>query len=39
MEVIEEKGVKVPNAVLISGLTETEVDEEILDFVKTVRVN
>lgn len=34
MEVIEEKGVKVPNAVLISGLTETEVDEEILDFVK-----
>lgn len=34
MEVIEEKGIKVPNAVLISGLTGTEVDEEILDFVK-----
>lgn len=34
MEVIEEKGVKVPNAVLISGLTETEVDEEVFNFVK-----
>lgn len=34
MEVIEEKGVKVINAVLISGITGTEVDEEILDFVK-----
>lgn len=34
MEVIEEKGVKVPNAIIISGITETEVDEEILDFVK-----
>ncbi len=31
MEII---GVKVPNAVLISGITGTEVDEEILDFVK-----
>lgn len=34
MEVIEEKGVKVPNAVLIRGVTGTEVDEEIVDFVK-----
>lgn len=34
MEVIEEKGVKVQNAVLISGLTETEVDEEVFNFIK-----
>nr|XP_055051475.1 uncharacterized protein LOC129437325 [Misgurnus anguillicaudatus] len=32
MEVVEKEGVKVPNAVLISGITDTEVDEEILDF-------
>lgn len=34
MDVVEKECVKVPNAVLISGITETEVDEEILDFVK-----
>lgn len=34
MEVVEQECVKVPNAILITGITETEVDEEILDFVK-----
>ncbi|XP_048035800.1 uncharacterized protein LOC125261230 [Megalobrama amblycephala] len=34
MEIIEEKGIKIPNAILVSGITGTEVDEEILDFVK-----
>lgn len=28
-------GIKVPNAVLVSGLTGSEKDEEILDFLKT----
>lgn len=34
MEVVEKECVKVPNAILITGITETVVDEEILDFVK-----
>lgn len=34
MEIIEEKGIKIPNTILVSGITGTEVDEEILDFVK-----
>lgn len=32
MEIIEEKSIKIPNAILVSGITGTEVDEEILDY-------
>ncbi|XP_054861590.1 uncharacterized protein LOC129347709 [Amphiprion ocellaris] len=34
MEVIEREGIKVPNAVIVSGLTNTELDEEICEFLK-----
>lgn len=34
MDVIDTEGVKIPNAVLVSGLTNTEVDNEIFDFLK-----
>ncbi|KAI2652538.1 Zinc finger CCHC domain-containing protein 12 [Labeo rohita] len=34
MKVIEEKGIKIPNAILVSGITGTEIDEEVLDFLK-----
>lgn len=34
MEMIQSKGVKVPNSLLISGLTGTETDEEVYDFLK-----
>lgn len=34
MEVVEKECVKVPNAILINGITGTETDEEILDYVK-----
>lgn len=34
MDVIRGKGVKIPNAVLIRGITETDKDEEIVDFLK-----
>lgn len=34
MEVIQTSGVKIPNSLLVSGLTDTEVDEELYDFLK-----
>lgn len=34
MEVFKKLGIKIPNAILISGLTETERDEEVIDFLK-----
>lgn len=34
MDVIEREGIKVPNAVIVSGLTNTKVDEEIYEFLK-----
>lgn len=34
MDVVETEGIKIPNAVLVSGLTITEVDKEIFDFPK-----
>lgn len=34
MDIIVKEGVKVPNAVLVSGLTSTEVDNEIFDFLQ-----
>ncbi|XP_051812334.1 uncharacterized protein LOC110972290 [Acanthochromis polyacanthus] len=34
MDVIETEGIKVPNALIVSGLTHTEVDEEIYEFLK-----
>ena len=34
MDVIETENVKVPNAVILSGLTNTEGDENIMDFLK-----
>ena len=34
MEVIQKNDIKVPNAVLISGITETDLDEDILDLLK-----
>lgn len=34
MEVVEKENVKVPNCIIISGLTNTVVDEEVYDFLK-----
>lgn len=34
MDIIVKENVKIPNAVLVSGITSTEVDEEIFDFLK-----
>ncbi|KAM7384236.1 hypothetical protein PAMA_011534 [Pampus argenteus] len=34
MDFIVKENVKIPNAVLVSGITNTEVDEEIFDFLK-----
>lgn len=34
MDVIDTEGVKIPNAVLVSGLTNTEVDNKIFEFLK-----
>ncbi|KAK0151738.1 Zinc finger CCHC domain-containing protein 12 [Merluccius polli] len=34
MEVFEKLGIKIPNAVLIKGATDTEKDDEIIDFLK-----
>lgn len=34
MDVIEREGIKVPNAIIVSGLTNTDVDEEIHEFLK-----
>lgn len=34
MEVFENLGVKIPDAVLVTGMTETEKDDEVLDFLK-----
>lgn len=32
MDIIVKEGVKIPNAVLVSGLTQTDVDNEVFDF-------
>lgn len=34
MEVVQTSGVKIPNSLLISGITDTEADEELYDFLK-----
>ena len=34
MEVFGKLGIKIPNAVLIKGATETEKDDKIIDFLK-----
>ncbi|KAL1266423.1 hypothetical protein QQF64_002098 [Cirrhinus molitorella] len=34
MDIIEAEGIKIPNSVIISGLTRTESDEELLDILK-----
>ena len=34
MDLIEKEGVKVPNSVIITGLSNTSVDEEIIDYLK-----
>ncbi|KAK0131129.1 hypothetical protein N1851_034178 [Merluccius polli] len=34
MDIIVTEGVKIPNAVLVSGLTNTEVDNEVFEFLK-----
>lgn len=46
MEIIEAEGIIIPNSVIISGLTDTESDEELFDalkpygsFAKTVRID
>lgn len=32
MDIFEKLGIKIPDAVLVRGITETEKDEEIIDF-------
>lgn len=46
MEIIEAEGIIIPNAVIVSGLTDTESDDELFDalkqhgsFAKTVRID
>lgn len=46
MEIIETEGIKIPNSVIVSGLTETESDDELFkvlkqygSFAKTVRID
>nr|XP_055072450.1 zinc finger CCHC domain-containing protein 12-like [Misgurnus anguillicaudatus] len=34
MEAVQHNNVKVPNAVIVSGITDTETDEELFDFLK-----
>ena len=34
MEIVEKESIKVPNSLIISGLSETSVDEEIADYLK-----
>lgn len=34
MDVIKNEGIKVPNAVIVSGLTNTDLDEEIYEDLK-----
>lgn len=34
MDVIQTSGVKIPNSLVVSGLTDTEADEELYDFLK-----
>lgn len=34
MQVIQTSGVKIPNSVLVSGLIDTEADEDLYDFLK-----
>lgn len=46
MEVVDSEAIKVPNSVIISGVTETELDEELTDFLnrygriaRTIRID
>lgn len=34
MDVIEREGIKVPNAVIVSGLTNTDKNEKVFEFLK-----
>lgn len=34
MEAVQHNNVKVPNAVIVSGITNTETDDEVFDFLK-----
>lgn len=34
MDFIQKSGVKIPNAVIVSGITKSEKDEEVIDFLK-----
>ncbi len=34
MEIVENENIKVPNSVIVSGLSYTPVDEEIFDYLK-----
>lgn len=34
MDIIQSKKIKVPNSVLVSGLSGTDVDDEVVDFLK-----
>lgn len=34
MDIVRHKGVKIPNAVLVRGITDTDKDEEVLDFLR-----
>lgn len=34
MEIVEAEGIKVPNSVIVSGLTKTESDDELIDILK-----
>lgn len=35
MDIVHQSVVKIPNAIIVSGLTEMTQDEEILDYLKT----
>lgn len=34
MDIVEAEGIKVPNSVIVSGLTKTESDDELIDILK-----
>jgi len=34
MDIVEAKGIKVPNSVIVSGLTKNESDDELIDILK-----
>ncbi len=35
MDIVEEEGITIPNSVIVSGLTNTEHDNELIDTLKT----